>query len=194
MNEKVIAVKSRSNEQIRLESEKVLRNLMPKALTKPSRFPIAEILEFKLKKEYGFELAVEELPEGVEGYTEMKGRLLVLSEPTYNESNDPRNRFTQAHEFGHVVLHSGEITHRLTENLNAIKTYRKDIPPYKDPECQANTFASCILMPEKPFLDLMIASCSINEIAAIFGVSYTAAKIRSEKLEDKYYKKIRSHY
>ncbi|TGM35682.1 ImmA/IrrE family metallo-endopeptidase [Leptospira levettii] len=193
MNEKVIAVSSRSNEQIRLESERVLRNLMPKALEKPIRFPIAEILEFKLKKEYGFDLAVEELPEGVEGYTEMKGRLLVLSESTYCDNDDPRNRFTQAHEFGHVVLHSREITHRLTENLNAIKTYRKDIPPYKDPECQANTFASCILMPEKPFLDLMIENCSTNDIAAIFGVSYTAAKIRREKLEDKFYKKFRPH-
>lgn len=56
-------------------------------------------------------------------------------------NDDPRHRFTVAHELGHYFMHD-DITafSRCESNTN--------IPSFRDPEWQANVFAAAFLMPK----------------------------------------------
>lgn len=82
-----------------------------------------------------------------------------------------RDRFTIAHELGHYFLHSnqGEIP---------IIAYRKGTGRL---EWEANWFAASLLMPQEKFA-AAIQHDSLAAIAARFGVSIEAAKVRKESL------------
>lgn len=79
-----------------------------------------------------------------------------------------RDRFTLAHELGHFMLHS-------------LQDYRfarvqDSVPAYRDPEWQANTFASMLLMPRD-----RIRGMSVDEVADACGTSKQAAEIALKK-------------
>lgn len=96
--------------------------------------------------------------------------LLTIREDVYFRAceGSPRDRFTIAHEIGHFCLHSnGVILSRAQD--------RQRIPAYRNPEWQANTFASFFLMPQH-----LIRGMSPKEIAKKFGTSYQAATIALE--------------
>lgn len=82
-----------------------------------------------------------------------------------------RDCFTVAHELGHYFLHSrqGEIP---------IVAFRKGSTRI---EWEANWFAASLLMPEEEFRS-ELQSHSLAAVAAKFGVSEDAAKVRSESL------------
>lgn len=100
---------------------------------------------------------------------------LIIREDVYLALTDPTNyahgraRFTIAHELGHLFLHEGITLNR------QIKV--KDHKVYEDSEWQADTFASELLMPSR-----MCEGLSIEDIQEKFVVSYSAAKIKFEKL------------
>jgi Zn-dependent peptidase ImmA (M78 family) len=54
-----------------------------------------------------------------------------------------RERFTAAHELGHLFLHTGESRPRAVSKIRSAS-----IPPGRSSEAQANAFASSFLMPE----------------------------------------------
>ena len=74
-------------------------------------------------------------------------------------------RFTMAHEFGHLVLHSGIPLHRAFEP--GMKTYLNS-------EWQADEFAGSLLMPA----ELLNIDDSIEVTSQTFGVSLKAAGVR----------------
>lgn len=86
-----------------------------------------------------------------------------------------RQRFTIAHEIGHLVLHYA-MAERKPMKANRYGTGRE--------EWEANWFAAGFLMPEKEF---KLASKEhkgyLTEIAEKLGVSYSAAKIRAKQLD-----------
>ena len=104
-------------------------------------FPITDVLS--LLEHHG--LTVVSLDLGAKkvdarsGYMKINGRsyYIVL---TNNDSNFYREQFTLAHELGHFVLHG--------DRLNP-----KDLDPseYRNIEQEADTFASCFLMPKNAF-------------------------------------------
>ena len=79
-----------------------------------------------------------------------------------------RDRLTMAHELGHLLLHRVETITFARED--------GDIPPYKDPEWQANAFAGELLEPYKYIKDM-----SIIDIARHYGITEKAASIQKRR-------------
>lgn len=79
-----------------------------------------------------------------------------------------RDRLTMAHELGHLLLH----------RVETITFAREDggIPPYKDPEWQANAFAGELLAPYEYIKDM-----SVIDIASYYGITEKAASIQRRR-------------
>ena len=75
----------------------------------------------------------------------------------------PRDRFTLCHELGHYLLHQPEF----------ISYARGDVPRYRDPEWQANTFAGELMAPYG-----LVKNFSIEDIMGKCGMSRQAATIQ----------------
>ncbi|MNN80029.1 hypothetical protein D3C81_1967230 [compost metagenome] len=85
-----------------------------------------------------------------------------------------RNRFTIAHELGHVVL--GHVTDERSPKRDT--TFTNDDPD----ERYANAFAATLLMPEKYVRKLYRSARNIQELADAFGVSTAAMNFRLKNL------------
>lgn len=97
----------------------------------------------------------------------------------------PRDRFTIAHELGHLFLHMGYM-------VNPDKW--RESSDYKDgvfyrfghgiEEVEANAFAAALLMPRKEFTQEMISGShtDFQLIAEHFGTSLSAARRRADIL------------
>lgn len=82
-----------------------------------------------------------------------------------------RQRFSIAHELGHIVLHS----------CGAITVYNREPSPNDDPiEAEANVFSSRLLAPLCVLHYLNVKSA--GEISELCDISAAAAKIRFERL------------
>lgn len=76
-----------------------------------------------------------------------------------------RDRFTVAHELGHLFLHPG---------VALARAWNENLKIYKNSEWQADTFASALLIDEDH-----LAECrSVEEASRRFGVSLEAAQVR----------------
>jgi len=85
-------------------------------------------------------------------------------------NNEPRPRFTVAHEAGHALMHVG--------TLNRMEPSTGRVPAFRDPEWQANRFAAALLMPRH-----LVRKCtSVAEIVQRFGVSRESAERRIKTL------------
>lgn len=112
--------------------------------------------------------------EGAEGFTCPHGSHITLPESVYRGAcaNNPRDRFTVAHELGHFFLHAGRPLARLASGLR--------VQAFRDPEAQANRFAAAILMPWGFFE----AGMTAFEVMDKFGVSRQAAVHRLAEWEE----------
>ena len=78
-----------------------------------------------------------------------------------------RDRFTIAHEIGHLLLHNEEdISFSRMEHKTAI-------PKYLDPEWQANTFAAEFLMNAN-----LIKGMTAEQVSCLCGTSFQTAEIQ----------------
>ena len=105
------------------------------------------------------------------GQTVPQKLLIKLREDVYNGmcSGSGRDRFTGAHELGHLFLHQTAAFAR-TE-------IRPDAPLYVNSEWQADTFSSAFLIDEH-----RLGACrSLAEVQSMFGVSEAAARVRFQK-------------
>ena len=99
-------------------------------------------------------------------------RIINIKESVYNGAvNDcGRDRFTIAHEIAHVLLlDNHEIKVAKIRDGN-------DLPPYRDPEWQADCLAGELLMPYHLCKDM-----SISEIVKMCKVSLSAAHFQKSK-------------
>lgn len=146
-----------------------LTNKIKSVLNIPSdtNFPIVKIMESEILEKlfkFTFEILPDaEFPYNFEATTDIKNKIVYCKESVYNLAceNDGRSLFTLAHELGHVTLHS-DIT-----KLN--RDSSKDKKAYLDPEWQANTFASSLLIPIEECNHL-----SDNDIISKYNVSGSA--------------------
>lgn len=88
-----------------------------------------------------------------------------------------RQRFTLAHEIGHIVLH-----HDMGDALFEQVDYRRNNYAYDPKEAQANSFAASILMPKELALQAWSLLDDVDDFAQLFGVSKQAAAIRLNDL------------
>ena len=118
----------------------------------------------------GFELQVCEPHEmgDLHGETEPSRLLIRLRRDVYDGmcTGVGRDRFTAAHELGHLKLHSAAPTFARRSSRGA--------KIYCCSEWQADTFASAFLIDE----EALARCCSIEEVQTTFGVSYGAAQCR----------------
>ncbi len=132
------------------------------------------------------ELGIQHLVDGIEfdvvDGAEMGPRLgavnpltgsFMIREDVYDAAvaGQPRHRFTVAHEAGHAMMH--------IRTLNRLPSSGGKVPPFRDPEWQANRFAAALLMPRH----LVKICTSVREIMEKFGVSRECAEMRIRTLK-----------
>ena len=134
-------------------------------------FPIVKFLEYVLAGlGLKYEIVPDEEMRGVYAEAIPERGLLRISETTYNGACDGvhRDKFTIAHEIGHLLLHVPERV-SFARSLDEIK-------PYESPEWQANTFAGELLVHTD-----FIKGLSVEEVANKYEVSIAVARIQKEK-------------
>jgi hypothetical protein len=169
---------------IEREARFLISRSYPVLLNEPGPFPVDEFFEQKLKSILGFDYDVRQLPPGHEGEMDPIEKSITLSPETYDGllCEQPRARFTGAHEFGHAVLHPKYLRELLIEKRGARTFKRAEIKSFRDPECQANAFASALLMPSHHVRMLLGKGEGAGALMRIFKVSRTAADIKIRNL------------
>lgn len=129
-------------------------------------FPIVQFIEWCLP-ELGLDFEILDVCEMKDTYglTNTDDNTLYIREDVYIRACNgiPRDRFTLCHELGHFLLHTPD----------RVSFARGEIPAYRDPEWQANTFAGELLAPYK-----LACNMSIDDIAIKCGMSREAAEIQ----------------
>jgi len=93
-----------------------------------------------------------------------------------------RDRFTIAHELGHLLLHYPRVTREHPgEEMIATRWVDEDDIEQQRAEWEANWFGAAFLMPRAAFSDAYAAD-PIDEVADTFGVSVRAAQVRAKSL------------
>lgn len=112
-----------------------------------------------------------------EAWTDMQTGIIYIKESVMEQAcrrKYKRGSFTLVHELGHYLLHYLSIDVRLTRVADNVY-----VPLYRDPEWQADTFASEFLMPFEECLKL-----DSEEIRKTFHVSRKAAEVRFNKIQE----------
>lgn len=124
-------------------------------------------------------------PSGVEDHD--SGSIIAKSLNDYTiylsqNTSRLRDRFTIAHELGHLVLHFPQIR-KIDSNavMRATRWVDDTDEGKKRAEWEANWFAAAFLMPEDQFKDAWQPT-KIDEVALLFDVSPSAASIRARSL------------
>jgi hypothetical protein len=122
-----------------------------------------------------------EMPEDEAAYDPEK-RLLLIRESTFSAMNrdEPRARFTLAHELGHMALGHTRTRHR---NVSG-RPIEKIAPTIRRDEAQADVFAGAFLVPAHHVAKPL--ETSTLDIGARFGLNRTASDIRKSELETMY--------
>ena len=143
-------------------------------LLEQPKFPIMEFLEMVVDHQLGVHFQVDPPSEmgAAEGYTDPHGTFIILREDVYNHGlyGQGRARFTAAHEFGHLVLHTNVPLARTAPG--------QQVEAFRMAEPQANQFAAALLMP----LSFIKASDSVDLVISRHGVSHDAAATRLSAL------------
>lgn len=102
------------------------------------------------------------------------------SEPAIYIAEDEsytRQVFTVAHEIGHFLLHADKQEDTFLRSQFTLLDAEE-----KDTEREANWFAASLLMPKELVERFWLVTKNIEQMARIFGVSYTAMRWRLKNL------------
>ena len=139
-----------------------------KELIKNNDFPIDVV---KIANELGFNVFLSDFDEA-----NIAG--MVVNSPReksiyINKDDIPqRQRFTIAHEIGHIILH-----HQNNGDFKEVDFRNTDELPTQK-EIEANAFAATLLMPKEQTVEMWNILQDIDDIANYFKVSKAAAAIR----------------
>jgi len=138
-------------------------------------FPIMEIVEYWLPRvcePFVLELlSIEDMAarfgSGTHAMTHPDELHMMLREDVYRGAwkDQGRDRFTVAHEMGHLVLH---------RFVGMARRLRTEVLTFENSEWQADTFAGELLMP----LPDVLEHATAQDIATVFKVSLEAARVR----------------
>ncbi len=112
-------------------------------------FDIGDFIEYDLD-DIGYALRISNTLKE-DAVTNFHTREIVLSKSVYENMELPRNRFTIAHELGHAVLHTDELSDRQGAAARHINTLK--LKAYESSEWQANQFAAAVLLPFEDVLE-----------------------------------------
>lgn len=145
-------------------------------------FQIGDSVEELVKKlggkiRYGWEQA-DEINGGSIIARDLNDFTISISEHTSSK----RDRFTIAHELGHLFLHLSNIKAQDGEAwMRATRHMRPNDKVHQRAEWEANWFAAQLLMPRAEF-KAYVEEYGVGPAASVFGVSQSAAKVRSESI------------
>ncbi len=135
------------------------------------RINLLQLIEIVLPKitnlKFEFILVEKEEMGDVEAAMSPDRMKMYIRNDVYDQlhQEDPRARFTIAHEIGHFVLH---------DEVTLTRSSQSKHEPFRDSEWQADCFAAELLAP--------IQACkeysTIEDIMNVFGISYSCAQIR----------------
>lgn len=131
-------------------------------------FPIVQFIEWILANpDNGIDLEIVD-PEEMQdtyGTTNTGNNIMRIRSDVYEGTimGDPRHRFTLCHEVGHYFLHQPD----------SVSFARGNIPRYREPEWQANTFAAELMAPYD-----LVKDMDVEEIMEKCGMSRQAATIQ----------------
>ena len=138
------------------------------------RFPVDPI---KIARQIGAEVYLADLDTGVSGQLQVDGpaRTILLS----RDNGPNRQRFTCAHEIGHLVDHE-----KHPSGPHVFIDYRdgRSSTGMNPGEVYANQFAAELLMPSSEVQRLALQGQSTPSMARRFGVSEAAMDIRRRNL------------
>lgn len=135
-------------------------------------FPILEVIEFGLPSiwpEFTFSLGEMDEMGDDHGLTFPDDHEIRLRADVYEgvREGKGRDRFTLAHELGHLLLHSGVA---MARNMRAAS----EVPPYRSSEWQANSFAGALLVP----ISAAKQARTAQSVAELCGVTLQAAEVQ----------------
>lgn len=183
--QQVPEVAPRSILDIRRIAREFMSSAYPALVEKAGPFPVNHFIEFKMRSLIGFNYHVQELPPEVEAATDPIRKLIILDQDTYDNlcKGVPRARYTGGHEIGHAKMHGESLRAMLINDRRNFRLYRRgDIPVYRDPEWQADTFSAELLMPAWHIRSLVADGADEWDIMDIFEVSHQAVETRFRKL------------
>lgn len=132
----------------------------------------------QLARQLGADVVYDDLPDDVSGFLLREGGASTIAVNMHHHSN--RQRFTLAHECGHLVLHADK-----GDRLWLDKTvfYRDASSSNGDDvaEIHANRFAAGVLMPEELIQQQLRGDITENDVVRLalrFGVSERAMTVR----------------
>jgi len=136
-------------------------------------FPIVELLDVGLSRDLpGYIFDVAEIADmgNHHGLTIPDQNRIIVRLDIYDRAckGHGRDRFTMAHELGHLILHQDVVLAR--EEANACISR----PRYRDSEWQAHTFAGELLIPAHEIRGTKLH----DEFCERYGVSESAAKVQ----------------
>ena len=182
-------VRGRSWDEIEAITVRLLQRFEPERLTVPGPLDVDRLLEVVVPKHLGVDFSVADFQPPMEAVvtpaSEATRAQLLLASTVYEAlaHENPRARFTAAHEVGHVVLHVRQLQQQIVSYGGPSLFRKNQIPPYRDPEVQANVFASRLLMPTGAFrLALEQLGPEVVDLALLFNVSERAAAIRADQI------------
>lgn len=180
-------VAPRKRREIEAYADRLVREVYPDRYDKPTAIPVDDFFEFILPTRFQVKTHVSDrLPSWVEGMAFPPGVSgdypeILLAQPVYERllDNQPRARFTAAHECLHGLLHLKEIRMRLVDGHAPALYRRQEIARYRDPEWQADVFAGTFLLPT-PAVTAFVEryGADPDAMAEIFMVSVRAAELR----------------
>ncbi|MBL0929935.1 MAG: ImmA/IrrE family metallo-endopeptidase [Alphaproteobacteria bacterium] len=131
------------------------------------QFDIVKFIELELPSwDHSFALTISPKSEMGDDHARahVGERIIEVREDVYEGAikGNGRDRFTLAHEVGHIILHNEPYLARHMET--------NKLPTYCDPEWQANAFAGELLIP----IDLARIIKNPKDATRVFGVSEAA--------------------
>lgn len=188
--EEVPIVRPMSWAGIELIATQLLRGYYPECLKEPQPTPIEDFLEFVLPEEFDVDVRYGILPPSTEAVmkpiTDRNRPEVLMSPDTYVSllARNGRARYTAAHESFHGIHHAKELRSALYHGTHSGLFRRTQIPPYRNPERQADVFAARFLMPGNMVRRVFRESGGdFSAVVDTFLVSNQAAVIRLEELE-----------
>ena len=136
---------------------------------KNTYFPIVEFIELVLgdpdNPNFNYEIVEPWEMEDMYGNTNTGTNVMKIRRDVYERAvkGIPRDRFTLCHELGHYLLHQPQF----------MSYARGEIPRYRQPEWQANTFAGELMAPYE-----LVKNMTVDEIMENCGMSRQAATIQ----------------
>ena len=136
---------------------------------KNTYFPIVEFIELVLgdpdNPNFNYEIVEPWEMEDMYGNTNTGTNVMKIRRDVYERAvkGIPRDRFTLCHELGHYLLHQPQF----------MSYARGEIPRYRQPEWQANTFAGELMAPYE-----LVKNMTVEEIMENCGMSRQAATIQ----------------